>query len=162
MQQPGAEPGAGLPPGTVEVPPDALPLIPFDLTLSPPTLVATPGSDFNLIIQITGAADVARLIMTLEWDDTLLSYRSINAGNFFRQSRGVPSFQFRRLGTNQVRIETGLGGGRSASGVGPVALMRFRALAEGSSEMKFIAVEAYDSQGGSLDFNVADGRTVIQ
>jgi general secretion pathway protein D len=155
-------PAEGEEPEAQTVPPDSLPLIPFHLGCSPPTLIATPGSDFNQVIQVTGGADIARMTMTLEWDDSLLSYRSINAGNFFRQSGGSPSFQFRRVGTNQVRIETGLPGGRSASGVGAVALLRFRALAEGTSPLRFVAVEAYDSQGRQLEADVTDGRVVVQ
>ena len=74
----------------------------------------------------------------------------------------MPSFQFERLGTNRVRVETGLPAGAGAAGVGPIALVRFRANVAGASELKVMDVEALDAAGNPLTVSARGGKVIVQ
>ena len=149
-------------PSEAEPPPPPAPAGPLELALAPPLLVARAGSDFNLVLNVSGANDLGRIIFTLEWDEALLIYRSVSAGNLFSRTGKLPSFQFQKLGNNRVRVDTSLRGGEGATGVGPIALVRFRASAVGASELKILDVEAFDAAGNPVTVSARGGKVLVQ
>ena len=61
-----------------------------------------------------------------------------------------------------VRVDTSLRGGEGATGVGPIALVRFRASAAGASELKILDVEAFDAAGNPVTVSARGGKVIVQ
>lgn len=120
---------------------------PLRISFAPPSLVAQPGSDFNLILMVRNAADLNQLVVEVEWIGDAIEYRSFGAGNLLSKSGQQATFQARRTGLRRVQIDTGLPSGFGASGDGAVALGRFKAKQPGETELLIRSVKALDSQG---------------
>ena len=120
---------------------------PLRISFAPASLVAQPGSDFNLILMVANAADLSQLVVEVEWVGDSIEYRSFGAGNLLSKSGQKATFQARRTGLRRVQIDTGLPSGFGASGDGALALGRFKAKLPGETQLVFRSVKALDSQG---------------
>ena len=81
---------------------------PLRISFAPASLVAQPGSDFNLILMVAGAVDLSQLVVEVEWVGDSIEYRSFGAGNLLSKSGQPAPFQARRTGLRRVQIDTGL------------------------------------------------------
>jgi general secretion pathway protein D len=120
---------------------------PLRISFAPPTLVAQPDSDFNLIVMVANAVDLSQLMVEVEWLGDSIEYRSFGAGKLLSKSGQQATFQARRTGLRRVQIDTALPSGFGASGNGAVALGRFKAKLPGETQLVFRSVKALDSQG---------------
>jgi len=136
---------------------------PIALSVAPQLLVAQPDKEFNLMVMAKGATNLAKMTFVLAWDGAgILEYRSVNVGNLLAQSGQLPTFSFQKAGPNEVRVETSLPPGVGASGSGPVALARFRALAPGTAAVRLVSATAQDAAGGAVEVSLSDARVQVQ
>ena len=124
---------------------------------------AKPDKEFNLMVMAKGATNLSKVTFVLAWDgDGLLEYRSVNVGNLLAQSGQFPTFSFRKAGTFEVQVETALPPGVGASGSGPVALARFRAVRPGTAMVRLVGASAQDATGAPVEVSVTEAKVQVQ
>lgn len=136
---------------------------PITLSVAPQLLVAQPEKEFNLMVMAKGATNLSKVTFVLAWDGGgILEYRSVNVGNLLAQSGQFPTFSFQKAGPNEVRVETSLPPGVGASGSGPVALARFRAMTAGTVAIRLVSATAQDATGAAVEVSLIDAKVQVQ
>jgi hypothetical protein len=156
-------PGEGTVPPAEAPPAPAGATGPITLSVAPAVLLVQPEKEFNLMVMAKGATNLSRVTFVLAWDgDGILEYRSVNVGNLLAQSGQFPTFTFKRAGTTEVEVETGLPPGIGASGSGPVALARFRATRPGTAVVRLVSASAQDATGAPVEVSLTEARVQVQ
>jgi general secretion pathway protein D len=114
------------------------------LRLEPATLAVQPGASFDVEIEIAATAPVGHLPMTLSYDPTLLAVEQVVAGDFLGGSKNAQVTADTSTPGELVLGASRVAGAAGVAGHGSIALVRFRALAEGDAEVEIAAVRAMD------------------
>jgi archaellum component FlaF (FlaF/FlaG flagellin family) len=136
---------------------------PATIYLNPQKVVdisLTPGSTFNVSLQINGATDLHLWSLNIVFNGTILNVSNAFEGDFLK-SAGATTFKFQQTWLNAthkaLNMNCSLVNAVGQSGSGKLAEITFQVLEFGSTALKLMDVQLLNSLGIQLPFNAKDG-----
>ncbi len=131
---------------------------PISLSILPPTSTQAVGSTFQVAVMLTGAHDLYSVPIQLGFNPAVLSLVNVDAGDLLGRDRQPVAIVHRDEGNGSVTISTSRPPNTAGvDGQGTIAILTFKAIAPGDSNLLLPRVAARNSTQANLPASGSGG-----
>lgn len=131
------------------------------LTLVVPESVRA-GERFSVRVMASASVPVARYVVTVSFDPSLLRAVNTSDGNFMEQGSALAKFmQSTTDGHGEIVFSAEQDGGAGVEGSGSVAVVEFQANAAGTASIGLKAAEAFQASGDAVSVTTDERRLLM-
>ena len=136
---------------------------PVSFAVVPPTAIPAVGSTFPLMVNMSGAQDVASVPLQIQYDATKLTLVNVDSGEMLGKDGQAVALVHRDDGPGMITIAASRPPGvAGVNGAGTVCVLTFQAKATGPSDVTIVRPGALDSAQHPVPTSAQNAHVIVQ